>query len=127
MLSSAHLSCLYNRRAPLRINRFSFHPSKASLRAQLQNCGFNRQLTVLKSTKLRKISPSSRFISETYSRLNLKTLFKFIPARFAKTPQYVDVTVADHYLYFFGTLVGLAIRLRYHLHDIDCHFDDGPR
>src|SRR6267142_3736718 len=61
------------------------------------------------------------------SRLNFKTLFKFIPARFAKTPQYVDATVADHCLDLFCSLVGLAICLCYRLHDIDCRFYDGPR
>ena len=35
------------------------------------------------------------------TRLDLKALLKFIPARFAKTPQYVDATVADHCLYLF--------------------------
>jgi aldo/keto reductase family protein len=60
-------------------------------------------------------------------RLNLQTLFKFIPARFAKTLQYIHASVADHCLDLFRTFVGLAIRLCYHLHDVDCRLDDRPR
>src|SRR6185369_9087371 len=70
---------------------------------------------------------SSAHLRRPFSRLDFKTLFEFIPARFAKTLQYVHATIADHCLYLFGTLVGLAICLCYHLHDIDCRFDDGSR
>ena len=41
---------------------------------------------------------SYRYLCPNPNALELKALFKFIPARFAKTPQYVDATVADHRL-----------------------------
>ena|SRR6185369_7200269 len=70
---------------------------------------------------------SSAHLRRPFSRLDFKTLFEFIPARFAKTLQYVHATIANHCLYLFGTLVGLTICVCYHLHDIDCRFDDRPR
>src|ERR1700752_5413208 len=86
------------------------------------------RLNLTRSTKAwRRVMRLSALLVGRTRQLNFKTPFKFIPARFAKTPQYVDASVADHCLDLFWTLVVLAICLRYHLYDIDCRFGDGPR